>query len=120
MSDETLTGRVLALEQAVQNQITTADLEAVQTALSAQIVLLSVEMRVGFSAMRGEIHASDEKTRRVLRDEIRAGDEETRGAIEQRTTDVLAIIAAGDAETRRHAQMLHEEVIAQIRTLRNG
>ncbi len=117
MSDEALETRVLALENAVQDQVTVRDLEAFQTALSGQILQLGVEMRAGVSALREEIRAGDEETRRVLRDEIRTGDEETRGLMEQRTADILAIIAAGDAETRRHAQVLHEEVIAQIKMI---
>lgn len=120
MNEETLERRVSALERAVQTQVTIRDLDALQAVLSGQIVQLGVEMRVGFSALREEIHAGDEETRRALRDENRVGDEETRGLIEQRTAEILAVVAAGDAETRRHAQMLHEEVIAQIKTIRNG
>ena len=51
-------------------------------------------MSVEFSAVRREISAGDEETRRTLRDEIRAGDEETRRTLRDE-------IRAGDEETRR-------------------
>ena len=47
-------------------------------ALGEQILHLGTEMRAGFSAIREEMRAGDEETRRSLREEIRAGDEETR------------------------------------------
>jgi hypothetical protein len=56
----------------------------------------------------------------VLRDEIRGGDEQTRGLVEERTADLLAVIAAGNEEIRRHARMLHDEVIERIKAISTG
>ena len=105
MALEGVERRVAALEKTVQNQVTSADLEALQVALGTQILQLGAEMRAAFSATR---------------DEIRAGDERTAGLIEERTAELLAVIAAGDEETRRHARVLHHEVIERIKTIRTG
>jgi hypothetical protein len=135
MAQETVEKRVSALEKTVRNQVTSRDLEALQTALSAQILQLGAEMRVGFSALRDEIRGGDEQTRRVLREEIRGGgeetrrvlreeirggDEQTRGLVEERTAELLAVIAAGHEEIRRHARMLHDEVIGRIKAISTG
>lgn len=120
MPQEIVEKRVSALEKTVQNQVTSRDLEASQTALSAQILQLGAEMRVEFSALREEIRGGDEETRWVLREEIRGGDEETRGLVEERTADLLAVIAAGNEEIRRHARMLHDEVIERIKAISTG
>jgi len=76
-------------------------------ALSAQILQLTGASHDGLSALREEIRAGDEETRRVLREEIRAGDEETRRVLREE-------IRAGDEETRRYMRVLHEEVIYRI------
>jgi hypothetical protein len=135
MARETLETRVSTLEKKVQDQVMLRDLEALQTSLSAQILHLGADMRVEFSALgeeiragdaetrrvlREEVRAGDEETRRVLREEVRAGDEETRGVIEQRTADLLAVIAAGNEESRRLARVLHEEVIGRINAIGRG
>jgi len=65
------------------------------TAIESQIIQLRDEMRSECSAVRSEIRAGDEETRRTLREEIRAGDE----------------------ETRRFMRILHEEVISRIELL---
>jgi len=67
-------------------------------ALESQFVQLRNEMRAEFSALRGEIRAGDEETRRELRSEIRAGDE----------------------ETQRLMRVLHEEVIPRIALIGEG
>jgi hypothetical protein len=135
LAQETVEKRVSALEKTVRNQVTSRDLEVLQMALSAQILQLGAEMRVGFSVLREEMRGGDEETRRVLRDEMRAGDEETRrvlraeirggdertrGLVEERTAELLAVIAAGHEETRRHARMLHDEVIERIKAISKG
>src|SRR5713101_4874042 len=81
---ESLESRVAVLEQ----------LPARFDALALQISQMREEIRGEFSALRSEIRAGDEETRRVLRDEIRAGDEETRRVLRDE-------IRAGDEETRR-------------------
>jgi hypothetical protein len=76
--------------------------------------------------LRGEIRAGDEETRRVLRGEIRAGDEETRRSVtddlhafvEQRTQEILALVAAGDGETRRYMRVLYEDLVDRIEKTR--
>ncbi len=58
-----------------------------------------------------------EITLEELRDEIRAGDEETRALLERRTAEILAVVAAGDAETQRQARVLHEDLVERISRL---
>jgi hypothetical protein len=101
MANNSLEQRVLAIEQMFRDYATRGDLERVEQ----QIVQLRFEMRGEFSAVRAE---------------MRAGDEELHGLIEQRTAEVLAIVAAGDEETRRLMRVLHEEVIARIDTIGRG
>jgi hypothetical protein len=101
---ERLEGRVTILEQ----------LPARVEGLASQILQLRTEMRAEFSAVRENIQAGDEETRRALRDEIRAGDEETRRALRDE-------IRAGEEETRRvlrnefHA--IGDQIMSQARTL---
>ena len=141
MAEETLENRLSAVESRVREQVTIRDLEAVQAALGAQILQLGTEMRAGFSTLRDEIRAGDEETRRVLRGEIRAGDEETRRVlrgeiragdeetrrsvtddlhafVEQRTQEILALVAAGDGETRRYMRVLYEDLVDRIEKTR--
>lgn len=83
----TLTKRMEIVEQKV------AALEVLperMTLLERQFLQLRVEMRVEFSAVRAEISAADEETRRTLAQEIRVGNEETR-----------RLLRDGDEETRR-------------------
>jgi hypothetical protein len=105
MAEETLENRLATLEQTVEQQATVRDLEALQAALSSQILQLGSEMRAEFSALRGE---------------IRAGNEETRGLIEGRTAALLAVVAAESRETRQHARTLHEDVIERIKIISRG
>ena len=63
------------------------------TALASQIVQLRTEMRDESSAIRQEVRAGDEETRRVLRAEMRAGDEETRTLMRVLHEDVVNRIA---------------------------
>jgi predicted NBD/HSP70 family sugar kinase len=102
MAVRTLGERVTALEAAVSGYATGRDLEAMQAALSQQILQLGNDMRLEFSAVRAEIRAGDEETRRVLR-------EETHALVEQRTAEILALVAQGDEETRH---VLREEIRA--------
>jgi hypothetical protein len=88
MPNPTLEKRVDLLERRVNELATRQDLKV----LSDQILQLGTEMRIGFSALREEIRAGDEETRRVLRAEIRAGDE----------------------ESRRYMRMLYEDVVDRL------
>ena len=68
------------------------------TGVELQLVQLRDEMRAEFSAMRAEMRAGDEETRRTLRDEVRTVDE----------------------QTRRYMRVLHEEVISRLAVLHEG
>jgi hypothetical protein len=105
MADNSLQQRVFAIEQMLQDYATGRDVERVERTLSEQIVQLRDEMRSEFSAVR---------------EEIRAGDEASRGLVEQRTAEILALVHAGDEETRRLMRVLHEAVIARIDTISRG
>ncbi len=120
MVDNSLEQRVFAIEQMLQDYATARDLERVEHALGEQIVQLRLEMRGELSALRQEISAGDEETRRSLREEIRAVDQELRGVIEGRTAEILAVVSAGNEENRRLMRVLHEDVIARIDTIRRG
>jgi hypothetical protein len=97
-------------------------------ALEVQFSLLRDEMRSEFSAMRGDMHAGDEETRRILREEIRTANEDTQRILREeiRTADVdtqrtlREEIRAGDEETRRLMRVLHEDVISRIALLQEG
>jgi uncharacterized protein YPO0396 len=64
------------------------------TAIGSQIVQLRTEMRAEFSAVREEIRAGDEETRRVLGERI--------------------------DETNRHMRVLHEDVISRLAVIQEG
>ena len=128
MDPEVLEKRVIALEAAVSAFVTVRDLDAMQAALSQQILQLGHQMHAEFSAVRQEIRAGDEETRRVVR-------EETHALVEQRTAEILALVAQGDEETRRVlreviragdketrtlTRALHEDVVDRIKRLGNG
>ena len=122
MAGLSLEKRVEILERQVSELATRDDVRAV----ADQILHLGTEMRDGFSAIRAEIRAGDEETRRVLRDEIRAGDEETRRVLreeiragDEETRRVLREeIRAGDEESRQFMRMLYEDVIDRLGKLR--
>jgi hypothetical protein len=105
MADNSLEQRVFAIERMLQDYSTVRDVQRVEQALGEQIVQLRSEMRSEFSAVRTRIDA---------------GNEATRGLVEQRTAEILAVVAAGDEETRRLMRVLHEEVIARIDTITRG
>jgi len=94
---ERLETRVTALEQ----------LPARMDALVGQVTQLRDEMRVEFSAMRGEMRAGDEAVIGTLREEIRAGDEETRRSLREE-------IRTGDDRILTQARVLHEEVLSRL------
>jgi predicted RNase H-like nuclease (RuvC/YqgF family) len=66
--------------------------------LNSEVSELRDEMRVEFSAVRGEITKGDEETRRVLRDEIRAG----------------------DARVMEQVRVLHEDVVGRLALIQEG
>ena len=95
MATQTLAARMDSLEQRVSH------LEALPArvdALTLGISQLRDEMRVEFSAVRDEIRAGDENTRRAFRDEIRVGLH----------------------EVMTHARMLHEDQKAAIALMAEG
>ena len=110
MTPQSLEQRVESLERRMN---ALDELPARVGALEAQFLLLRDEMHGEFSALRGELKAGDEETRRVLREEIRAGDDETRRMLREE-------IRAGDEETRRFMRVLHEDLVARLAVLQNG
>jgi hypothetical protein len=132
MAYETLEKRLSALELKVQELVTVRDLEAavqaVRTDFGVQILQLRGEVQTGFSALRealrDEIRAGDRETRAFVEERLVQSAEETRTfvdeRIERRTTELLAVIAAEGAEGRRHARLLHEDVIARIAAISRG
>ena len=101
MAQEFLAKRVEKLEE---EMTALAGLPAQVADLATQVSQLRVEMRDGFSAIRDEIRAGDEETRRQLREEIRAGDDETRNQMRILHEDVigrLALIQEGLGGRRR-------------------
>ncbi len=107
MTGISLEERVSRLERQVTELATRDDVRA----LGDQILHLGAEMRAGFSAIREEIRAGDEETRRVLSEKIHAGDEETRQLLTEK-------IDAGDDESRQFMRMLYEDVIDRLAKLR--
>jgi hypothetical protein len=87
------------------------------TALEVQIVQLRDEMRSEFSATRAETREAIEDTKRTLREEIRAGDEETRRVV---TEELTVRMQSLFDESRRHALMLHEDLVQRIATINEG
>ena len=110
MTTQALTKRVDSLEERVTRL---EELPAHVDALALQISQLRDEMRMEFSAVRGENRTADEETRRTLREEIRAGDEETRRVLGDE-------IRAGDAQIMDHARALHENVISRLALMQEG
>jgi len=99
MAGVRLEERVSTLEQQVSELATRDDVRAVAEdvrTVAEQVLRLGTEMRSGFSAIREEILAGDEETRRVLGEQIQAGDE----------------------ESRRFMRMLYEDVIDRLAKLR--
>jgi hypothetical protein len=73
--------------------------------LESQIVQLRTEMRMEFSAVREELRAGDEETRRVLRLDI---------------ADVRREMNEKHDEALRLARVLHEEVIGRLALMEEG
>lgn len=70
------------------------------------------------------MHAEFSALRTDVRAEIRAGDDETRRYAERLHDEVITRlreeIRGGDEETRRQMRVLHEEVISRIALLQEG
>ena len=95
MTTQALAKRVDSLDERVTRL---EELPARVDALTLQVSQLRDEMRAEFSAVRGEMRAGDEETRRVLRDEIRAG----------------------LVEVMTHARVLHEDQKAALALIAEG
>jgi hypothetical protein len=141
--EPTLIARVEILEQKV---LLLEGLPDQVTAVEMQIVHLRGELRESVSALRADIRAGDEETRREmrvlnaplrdelrdemtsrlthlereLREEIRAADEEMRQEMRLLRDELRDEIRAGDEETRRHMRVLHEEVISRLALIQEG
>ena len=125
MTRQTLESRVESLERRVT---TIEQLPERMNRLESQILQLRQEMRDEFSAVRVEMAAGDEETRRSLREEIRAGDEETRRTLreeiragnEETRLVLREEIRTGDEETRRFSRILHEDAVGRISIIGEG
>jgi hypothetical protein len=95
MSLESLEARMDRLERRVE---ALEQLPQRMDALAAQIVQLRGEMRSEFSAIRGEIRAGDEETRRILSKEMRE------------------LFEANET----HMRLLHEDLVQRIATIKGG
>ena len=114
-------GKVLKTEESLEQRVTAIEqLPARMDRLELQIVQLRLEMHDEFSAIRQEMQAGDEETRRSLREEIRAGDEETRRSLRAELKTVVAEITAQIEESRRHTRVLFEEYVGRLSTLREA
>jgi hypothetical protein len=85
-----------------------------------EISQLRDEMRAEFSAVRTEIRAGDEETRRSLRDEIRAGDDEIRRQMRDMGDEIKGQMLALHNELKTHMLALHENAIGRIALIREG
>src|SRR6266705_210754 len=99
MEPQTLESRVESLEQRVT---LLEQLPGRVDALTLQVSQLRDEMHAEFSAVRGEIRAGDEETRRVLREEM--------GSLEVRVREDMRVLSAT-------ITVGHQEIMAQARTL---
>jgi len=100
MATQTLAARVDRLEQRVT---LLEEMPARVDALTLQVSQLRVEMRGECSAVRDEIRAGDEETRRVLREEIRAGDERVMGQVRVLHEELISRLALIQKNTQRRA-----------------
>src|SRR4029077_18789079 len=106
MTTQALTKRVDSLEERVTRL---EELPAHVDALGLQNLQLRDEMRMEFSAVRGENKADNDETRQTLREEIRAGDEETRRVLSDQIREVMD-----------QARALHENVISRLALIQEG
>ena len=112
---------------AIKEEIRTGDEQTRQ--------VLREEIRAGDEqtrqVLREEIRTGDEQTRQVLREEIRTGDEEIRrhasavhektlGALEQRTAELLRVMAAESLGIRQQVRALHEDVVGRLKLIERG
>jgi vacuolar-type H+-ATPase subunit H len=110
MPDRLLSDRVKRLEKTVEGlpelPATVADLGIRVAAVEAQIVQLRGEMRVEFSAARSEM--SEDFA--AARDDMLTG-------LANVTSELRQEIRESAAESRRHSQMLFEDVLGRIAAL---
>ena len=125
MAPPPLVRRVEILEEQVSalNQLPER-VAAVETQLVAVRVDLN-SLRVDMATMRDELLSCIDSGDRALRDEMRAGDEQTRREMHALHAEVLSRIEtvdlalrAGDEETRREMHALHQEVLSRIEAVR--
>ena len=92
MVSKGIEGRVLTLEQQMSEL---REIPARVSRLESNISQLRAEMRDEFSAIRSEMAAGF-------------------GAVREDMATFRADMIAGDEETRRHARMLHEDLVGRI------
>lgn len=81
---------------------------------------LRAEMRDEFSAIRREMAAGDEDTRRSLREEIRAGDEETRRVLREEIRMTVTTVTERIDDARRETRVLFEEALSRMAAIQEG
>jgi hypothetical protein len=110
MPPQTIENRVDRLEERV------TELEKLPervTAIESQIVQFRSEMHVEFSAVREEIRAGDDETRRVLGEQI----SETRRVLGEQISETRQVLDERIEESRRYMRVLHEDVIGRLATI---
>jgi hypothetical protein len=124
MSPQPIATRVERLEQ---RMAALEGLPARVEAIESQIVQLRVELNSDFSALRMEMRAGDEETRRALREDIGkrcdALSGQFRGEIGQLRGEISAMgdrLEAAIQEARDHSRALFEEVIERIARIAEG
>jgi F0F1-type ATP synthase membrane subunit b/b' len=110
MTPQTIESRVDRLEERVTEP---EQLPERVTAIETQIVQLRAELRVEFSAVREEMRAGDDETRRVLGEQIA----ETRRRLDERIAETQQLATEQTEETRRFMRVLHEDVIGRLATI---
>jgi DNA anti-recombination protein RmuC len=113
MAPETIVSRVDRLERRMTDLETLPDRV---TAVESQIVQLRAEMRGEFSAVREEIGAGDEETRRVLGQRI----DDTTRVLGERIDETTRVLGERIDENGRHMRVLHEEVIGRLAIIQEG
>jgi hypothetical protein len=126
-----------ALQAALSTQMRQlgSDMRGEFSALRSEVQAGDAETR---QVLRAEIQTGDAETRqhaRTLHEDVRglieertaallgvlaAEGRETRQRLDERAEGLHAEIQAGDAETRQHAQTLHEDLIERIKVISRG
>jgi hypothetical protein len=117
MPPQPLSTRVERLEQ---RMTALEELPARVGALESQIVQLRGEMHGEFAALRMEMRAGDEETRRVLREELRGELGQLRDNLRGEMKAMGDRLEAAIQEARNHSRVMFEELIERIARIGEG